>query len=378
LPILLWTLCPTLVAAEIPDGFEVVQITADPNLERGVRLNACGEIVLAKWFGQTGDLAEIFLYDNGATLRLTDNAVADVLPNINEFGHVVWTHALDEFDNGTVAFYDGQSTRFMAEGYAPRLNDHDQMAWIRRWNAGCRLGDADIYFYDGEIVSRLTSEGSNQSPELDNNGRMVWTRYDFCPQRWTSQIILFEDGKEIILPSKGPEPRVPVINDALQVAWGGNGIELWQDGVTQWLARDGAVPRLNAQGDIAFVLWSDERQTWDAWLYQEGQLIELTHMEQENLWVPQVDISNWGEVVWGTFDIMSLEGDLFYMRRMRSGESDFDGDVDLDDAASLHDCLTGPGDFDRLCDCRFLDIDHDRDVDLGDFVLFQRNYTGSK
>jgi hypothetical protein len=41
-------------------------------------------------------------------------------------------------------------------------------------------------------------------------------------------------------------------------------------------------------------------------------------------------------------------------------------------------CLTGPGDFDRLCDCRFLDIDHDRDVDLGDFALFQRNYTGSE
>jgi len=42
----------------------------------------------------------------------------------------------------------------------------------------------------------------------------------------------------------------------------------------------------------------------------------------------------------------------------------------------LHDCLTGPGDFDRLCDCRFLDLDHDRDVDLGDFARFQRAYTG--
>jgi hypothetical protein len=69
-----------------------------------------------------------------------------------------------------------------------------------------------------------------------------------------------------------------------------------------------------------------------------------------------------------------VTADVSYPQRV----PDFDGDVDLDDAASLHDCLTGPGDFDRLCDCRFLDIDHDRDVDLGDFVLFQRNYTGSK
>jgi hypothetical protein len=32
----------------------------------------------------------------------------------------------------------------------------------------------------------------------------------------------------------------------------------------------------------------------------------------------------------------------------------------------------------RTADPTNLDIEHDRDVDLGDFALFQRNYTGSK
>ncbi|MCH8252466.1 MAG: hypothetical protein IID36_08450, partial [Planctomycetes bacterium] len=46
-------------------------------------------------------------------------------------------------------------------------------------------------------------------------------------------------------------------------------------------------------------------------------------------------------------------------------------------------CYTGPGDFDgteggfdRLCDCRFLDIDHDRDVDADDYALFATAMTG--
>jgi hypothetical protein len=108
-------------------------------------------------------------------------------------------------------------------------------------------------------------------------------------------------------------------------------------------------------------------------MYLDGEIIEIAY---EDARTSMRDINNHREAV----ITINFEGvrDLAYMRRIRTGESDFDGDVDLDDAASLHDCLTGPGDFDRLCDCRFLDIDHDRDVDLGDFVLFQRNYTGSK
>ena len=34
------------------------------------------------------------------------------------------------------------------------------------------------------------------------------------------------------------------------------------------------------------------------------------------------------------------------------------------------------GGFDRLCDCRFLDIDHDRDVDAADYALFATAMTG--
>ena len=72
-----------------------------------------------------------------------------------------------------------------------------------------------------------------------------------------------------------------------------------------------------------------------------------------------------------------------YMRRIRTGDAPqgdtyhgFDGDIDLVDFAAFQRCFTAPGDFDRLCDCRFLDIDHDRDVDLDDLALFNAAMAG--
>ncbi len=40
--------------------------------------------------------------------------------------------------------------------------------------------------------------------------------------------------------------------------------------------------------------------------------------------------------------------------------------------------MTGPVDTDRLCECRFLDLDHDRDVDLADFSTFQNLFTAEQ
>ncbi|MCH7945748.1 MAG: IPTL-CTERM sorting domain-containing protein [Armatimonadetes bacterium] len=64
------------------------------------------------------------------------------------------------------------------------------------------------------------------------------------------------------------------------------------------------------------------------------------------------------------------------MRLIRNGDTDFDGDVDLDDFIPMPGCFTGPVVTDGLCQCRFFDIDHDRDVDLVDLDYLLRNYTG--
>jgi hypothetical protein len=86
------------------------------------------------------------------------------------------------------------------------------------------------------------------------------------------------------------------------------------------------------------------------------------------------DINNDGEVVWHwTHSSLSPAG-IRLMRRIRNGDVNLDFAIDQSDFQALPGCLTGPGDFDRLCACRFYDMDHQRDVDLSDFALFQITY----
>jgi hypothetical protein len=58
-------------------------------------------------------------------------------------------------------------------------------------------------------------------------------------------------------------------------------------------------------------------------------------------------------------------------RRQLPGDLDCDADADLNDFASLADCLGGPAAGFTHSTCRFADSDGDGDVDLADFAIFQ-------
>ena len=58
------------------------------------------------------------------------------------------------------------------------------------------------------------------------------------------------------------------------------------------------------------------------------------------------------------------------------GDFDVDGDVDLDDLGTLDGCLTGPGVFPPV-GCARMSLDGDVDVDVADFAVFQRKFTGA-
>ena len=92
---------------------------------------------------------------------------------------------------------------------------------------------------------------------------------------------------------------------------------------------------------------------------------------------PTIDSNDAGEMVWGWRPNGRLTpSGIRLMRLIRNGDTDFDGDVDLDDFIPMPRCFTGPVVTDGLCECRFFDIDHDRDVDMDDYNYFLRNYTG--
>jgi len=351
-------------------------------------MNNCGELVFSRRINNAEPLEEIFQYDNGKLNRLTTDGIRDAFPEIAQDGAITWTYDADGAGGGTVVLYDAGSITYVAPGFSPVINDFHDLAWVHYTGQGCLQADADIFFCDGSSIVQVTEDDrSNQIPRINNAGEITWPRFDFCPNPWESNILLRRAGTTWVVSRDSFEPNWPDINEQGAVVWGGDadGLELYSPlpgpfsnnrprpwGVvtlTTW----GRAPRINNHGDVTFLRWHDDSSTWQVWLYQDGFIRQLTFPPLRHT---DHDINDWGEVVLQVGQFPS--GDISLMRRIRTGEADFDGDIDLDDARVLHDCLTGPGDFDRLCDCRFLDLDHDRDVDLADFARFQRAFTGGQ
>ena len=62
--------------------------------------------------------------------------------------------------------------------------------------------------------------------------------------------------------------------------------------------------------------------------------------------------------------------------RVPRGNSDGDGDVDLDDYVDVPGCITGPDEPPATGECAIFDVESDDDVDLADIAGFQAVFTG--
>jgi len=373
----------SLASAQIPEGFELLEITAAFERLSPPRINNCGQAVFSRGL-YSADTTEVFLYDNGILTQITENYVSDAAPDISATGTMVWMVGYDGSNAKDILIFEAGELRAIGPGTFPRINNLGHIVFTRIHRKGCRNVDGDIYFYDGDTVRRI-SDGflSNQSPEVNDRDEIVWTRYNFCENPWVSDIMFYSDGNTRQVTARQIEPQEPGINDVSQLVWGGpGGIEVWENGVTRLITNWGRNGTLNNHGDVFFLRWHDDNQTWQTWLYlNTGQFLQLT---DDPFWNMDGEISDSREIVWRSLDLNSGRYGVLLLRRIRTGEADFDGDVDLIDYAQFAACLTGPewverthpGPQESLCDCRFLDIDHDGDVDLPDFALFQNAFTG--
>ena len=384
-----WYCSPGHGQVNLPEGFEVVEFLVSETSTGTPRINDCGQIVVKKDRREKG---KIFLYDNGAIRTVTEareGLVVDV-PDINNPGTILWLRGLAGVPDSVsiVVLQDGRERVVVRRrGGIARINNLGHIAWDRfRRSHECGFLQS-IMLYDGNSFTRIFRgryPWTDQGAEINDRDQVTWGHADFCQNPWVGDIRLYSEGEIIVLPSEHLQVQGPTINNVPQVAWHGAGaIELWEDGETKELVEThGGLPRLNNLGDLYLARWDLDRGLWQPWLYRvSGDEPAFHRLVAGPFSASRGDINDWGEVVWWWWykpQRGHFGGGVGFLRRVRTGDSEFDEDVDLIDYGALADCMSGPGRVDRLCDCRFLDIDRDGDVDLGDFALFQKGFTGEK
>ncbi|MCC7290656.1 MAG: hypothetical protein IT449_01190 [Phycisphaerales bacterium] len=359
-------------------------------------MNNCGQVVFDRRMGATWAFGEVFVYDNGRTFRLTNNMDRDVGPDINDSGQIVWARGVGSGGASMILHYDHGDVKMLAQNadgvLSPKIANTGHCTWPELLADGCHGVDTRILLWDGfGSQAIIDAGGSHQSPRINDADQLVWTDYDFCPDPWLSDILYYEDEEIRIISSEDPFQRqAATVNDERQILWD----ELWKDGedftdtlilydsgvrtvFTDW----GEIARNNNHGDVSFSRWYEDDGIYRSWISLQGTFYLITPDPDYSY---TTDINEYGEVTLAFDDYPTA--DVGLMRRIRTGEADFDGDFDLADHREWTRCLDGPEFLERnrtdptdtLCDCRFLDVDHDNDVDLRDFARFQNAFAPSQ
>lgn len=314
--------------AQIPPGYEVIQVTQNPYWEDRPRINNKGQVVFYARLGDVETTEEIFLYDQGELIRLTRDDVRDTSPDINDGGTIVWVRGWKE--DAEIVLYENGELRQLTDNDnqdgQPRINNLGHVAWMRYGPPGCNGWETfDIYFYDGNETQRVTYNGErdslfNQGVDLNDLDQMVWTEYDFCRNPWDSRIMMYDNGVITPLTSYQFSPQRATINNLGQVAWFyrrlsdmADVLEVWENGETRVLTEWGSGPTLNNRGDIAFHRWRRDLNVWEQWVYLDQ---EFRRLADDPIWNRSGAINDWGEVVW-----VSSEFPIGDIRLMRLSEN---------------------------------------------------------
>jgi hypothetical protein len=358
-----------------------VRVTNDSFYDGPPAINCMGQVVWSKRINNDFDREEIFLHDIDGTVRqITDDNVRDAFPDINDEGVIVWSRQVGPGGTLEVARYeDGEITILTDNEYSefgPRVNNRGHIAWHQHWYRGC--SEADIFFYDGARIQRITQDGfSNQGVSINDSDELVWTRYDFCQNPWRgTQMYRNAEGDVIELSDGADQSQGAYINNQSQIVWGTDpdGIILWDDGretlITDW----GHPAGINDMGLVSVNRWHEDIEVWQQWVWIDGKMMRIT--EDASTWNHSGAPNRWGELGWQSQVGGRLANSEIHLLTWRKGNGDIDGNhaVDDDDYEIFAGCTGGPDGGIESCSCHRSDLDHDGDVDLGDFTYLQRAF----
>ena len=382
----LWT--SVTAEVEIPPGFEIVDVIVTEDQLNWPVLNDCGQIAYPHLLDNDPWMEEIFLYDNGQFQRITHNEVLDTWVDLNDRGEMVWGRGIDDVaePRQVILYRDGVETMLQEDPIwltGLSLNNRDEAVWSRMDYRRCPV-PSWIYRFDGVEIEELVFDPLliNQEPRINDQGWITWMHTDFCESSpWAGTIQLYREGQIIDLPSSETQVQGSKINNRGQVVWDAQkDLELWEDGNTQQFVDtdDSSVPNIGDTGDVYFSRAAPENRSRNAWLYASlEEPPRFYRLSDDARRVSRGSVNAWGEVAWLWYrDPVhgDLAGGIVLMRRIRTGDSNFDGSIDKRDHKRFVKNITGPIRTDGLCDARFLDTDYDGDLDLADFAAFQNAF----
>ncbi|GIK17821.1 MAG: hypothetical protein BroJett003_27850 [Planctomycetota bacterium] len=238
-----------------------------------------------------------------------------------------------------------------------------------------------MFIWDGLTTRQVTfdEEVSNIQAHLNDLGTIVWTRALFCENPWRSEIVLRSKERTLELDSPGSQNQVPRLSNIGDAVWMSvSSIMVWQKNSTFRLSSSGAAPDLNESGRVCFVEFDHDSRHWNPIVLDMiNNTFDRYLIEDELGSFSTGSINGHGECVWRWYeDPMNgnWRGGVLLLRRQRTGDVDWDADVDLMDYAELARGLRGPLSDSSLCEDRFLDLDYDGDLDIADYAKFQNSF----
>lgn len=368
----------TVIHAQVPGGYELIRVTDSPEFDRWPEVNRHAQVVYAtRALPDWAYTADIFLYEDGVTTRLTNDDIRDEFPDINDAGTIVWSRGTGS--NGTceiVMLQDGVLTQLTdndVDDLTPRINDRGHVVWAEASGLAC--SGFNINLYDGHTTLRVSDNRySNQSPRLNDLDAVVWTQFDFCQSPWSSSIKLWRAGLTETLTDVQQQPANPDIRNDQTVGWfyrdpdGDHALQLWRDGITSTLSTWGTAPLFNDAGDIAFYRWHNDSATWQVWLWRDERYLRLTNTP---LWHYLGSLSLNGDVAYveGNYP----EGDIWLLRRKPIGDLNCDGLVNSFDLDPFVLALTDMSRYASAfpaCDRLLADVNRDSVVNNFDIDAF--------
>jgi hypothetical protein len=367
----------SVIVAQVPPGWEIIQITDDPYYDGVPAINDCGQIAFQKRLGDDWPASEIFVWDNGTIIRITDDNVGDGPPDIADDGTIAWSRKSGPNNTLEIVIYrDGilaPLTNNEVDDLAANINNLGHIAWNSYNGTGC--AGSDIHFFDGSSIEQLTDNAySNQSPIMNDFDHTTWTQYNFCVSPWVSTIMLGDPGPTHMLTDGLTRAAGGRINNLEQITWQGEtGVALWESGTTVELTDWGSNPDINDLGLVVFSRWHEDILAYQIWTWRAGLLRRIT---LEGVWNLTGRINNSSEIVWqrGYFPNVDL---LLLTWTTGNADRDEDGDVDLPDASLVLSCIAYPPTSADPCRCHRADLNHDNTTDFRDFALLQINFTGA-